>query len=307
MKAVVTLDVRSRRMLELLARGAGSKVIAKELGYRDGTMRVYLHNLYRKLGLANKTEAVIWYLKQHGEVAPAHNSTKPAPRFEDPIGDMAVREGLYAMLGAMGQLIGPWNRIWEVGAKLAGDVGDIPPEGLRARSQWNALLKGDFVAGKTVFEANEYLSFSSDDRNGTSHLVYLAAVLAAGGYSYAARQLFSKVTDRRRSGSRLTDRDAALLHAALDTFEGGDGLSRLRKTAEGASSPAHRQLAMALVFHAAMARRDAQLARQAASWLWKEAENARRELQGMGDATFATALTPKAPAAKPLREKVVAS
>ena len=60
------LDTRSQRMLELLAQGAGSKLIAKELGYQDGTMRVYLHNLYRKIGVANKTEAVIWFLKRGG-------------------------------------------------------------------------------------------------------------------------------------------------------------------------------------------------------------------------------------------------
>ena len=33
------IDTRSQRMLELLAQGAGSKHIAKELGYQDGTMR----------------------------------------------------------------------------------------------------------------------------------------------------------------------------------------------------------------------------------------------------------------------------
>ena len=60
------IDTRSQRMLELLAQGAGSKLIAKELGYQDGTMRVYLHNLYRKIGVANKTEAVIWFLKRGG-------------------------------------------------------------------------------------------------------------------------------------------------------------------------------------------------------------------------------------------------
>ena len=60
------IDTRSRRMLELLAQGAGSKLIAKELGYQEGTMRVYLHNLYRKIGVGNKTEAVIWYLRRTG-------------------------------------------------------------------------------------------------------------------------------------------------------------------------------------------------------------------------------------------------
>ena len=75
------IDTRSQRMLELLAQGAGSKLIAKELGYQDGTMRVYLHNLYRKLGVANKTEAVIWYLKRGGSSErPAELAAAPLER-----------------------------------------------------------------------------------------------------------------------------------------------------------------------------------------------------------------------------------
>ena len=51
------MDPRSERMLELLAEGASARVIAKKLGYSEGTMRVYLHNLYRAIGVRNKTEA----------------------------------------------------------------------------------------------------------------------------------------------------------------------------------------------------------------------------------------------------------
>ena len=50
------------KMLELLAKGASSKEMARDLGFREGTMRVYLHNLYRKLGVKSKTSAVSWYL-----------------------------------------------------------------------------------------------------------------------------------------------------------------------------------------------------------------------------------------------------
>ena len=84
----IVVDTRSQRMLELLAQGAGSKHIAKELGYQDGTMRVYLHNLYRKIGVANKTEAVIWYLKRGGSPDRASEpAAAPLRRGDDLIGE----------------------------------------------------------------------------------------------------------------------------------------------------------------------------------------------------------------------------
>jgi DNA-binding CsgD family transcriptional regulator len=55
------LDAKQQRMLELLAEGKRSRQIAQAMGYQEGTMRVYLHNLYRYLGVANRLEAVIWY------------------------------------------------------------------------------------------------------------------------------------------------------------------------------------------------------------------------------------------------------
>src|SRR5215208_5197099 len=115
----VSIDTRSQRMLELLAQGAGSKLIAKELGYQDGTMRVYLHNLYRKLGVANKTEAVIWYLRQGEGARPVATPAPAAQYLDDPVGQMALSDGLYATLGVMGQFLGPWSRVWEVSAKVS--------------------------------------------------------------------------------------------------------------------------------------------------------------------------------------------
>jgi hypothetical protein len=277
-------------MLELLAQGAGSKLIAKELGYQDGTMRVYLHNLYRKLGVANKTEAVIWYLK-NGTPRIGAAPAPVVPAFhDDPVGQMAITDGLYITLGVMGQFLGPWSRVWEVGARLAGDDCDIPPEGMRARMLWNALLKGDFAGGKADYEVDEGSAFiGSQESKHTSGAVYLAAVLVAGGYSHAARQFVSRLKDKRRSGPTLPAREAALLDTALEAFEGKDGLPRLQKITEGTGPAPLRHLAMALMFHAALSRRDAVLARQTASVLWKEAEAARKELQAMGDSALSVA------------------
>jgi DNA-binding CsgD family transcriptional regulator len=295
----VSIDTRSQRMLELLAQGAGSKLIAKELGYQDGTMRVYLHNLYRKLGVANKTEAVIWYLKNGEPDRPtAGFAVAQVPFLDDPVGQMALADGLYATLGVMGQFLGPWSRVWEVGAKLSGDDLDVPPEGIRARSLWSALLKGDFAAGKADYEADEGSAFLGQDSKPVSGAVFLAAMLVAGGYSHAARQFISRLKDKRRSGPTLPAREASLLDAALEAFEGKDGLGRLQKLAEGTSPAPFRQLAMAMLFHAALLRRDTVLARQVASMLWKEAEAARKELQAVGDTALAPARTATPPPSK---------
>ena len=287
---MTALDARSHRMLELLAQGAGSKLIAKELGYQDGTMRVYLHNLYRKLGVANKTEAVIWYMRNAEAHRPgAVPAAAAQPFHDDPVGQMALGDGLYATLGVMGQFLGPWSRAWEVGAKLAGEDSDIPPEGLRARGLWNALLKGDFAAGKADFESDEGSGFiGGQEAKPASGAVYLAAVLVAGGYSHAARQFISRLKDKRRSGPTLPAREASLLDAALEAFEGRDGVARLQKLAEGNAPAPFRQLAMALLFHAALYRRDNVLARQVAATIWKEAEAVRKELRGMGDSPLPT-------------------
>src|SRR5687768_2112017 len=114
------IDTRSQRMLELLAQGAGSKLIAKELGYQEGTMRVYLHNLYKKIGVANKTEAVVWYLGKGKAQLAAQAAPAPVPQgTDDVLGDFALGEGLYATLGVMSSFIGPYSRVWEIGQRLA--------------------------------------------------------------------------------------------------------------------------------------------------------------------------------------------
>ena len=287
MMDMTTLDARSQRMLELLAQGAGSKLIAKELGYQDGTMRVYLHNLYRKLGVANKTEAVIWYLKRGGSVEKSAEPALALPRRgDDLVGEMALGEGLYVTLGVMGQYLGPYGRGWEVAAKAAGEDPDNDPDARRARARalWNAFLKGDFAHAKAIYDVDEGYGVLSGS---ASDAVLLAALLVAGGYSHAARQLASKLSDRRRSRPSVPAREAALLDMAFDAFEGrqaGPGMARLQKAAEASTAPAHqRHLAMLLLFHAARTRRDPERARQVANALWAEADAVRKDLQAGGD------------------------
>ncbi len=57
---VVDLSRREREVLELVARGAGNEQIARELGIVAQTVRNYISNIYDKLGVHSRAEAVVW-------------------------------------------------------------------------------------------------------------------------------------------------------------------------------------------------------------------------------------------------------
>lgn len=46
-------------ILSMLAEGASNKMIADELGNTLGTVKVYLHRIYGKLGVTNRTQALL--------------------------------------------------------------------------------------------------------------------------------------------------------------------------------------------------------------------------------------------------------
>lgn len=56
------LTPREKETLELLAKGRLYKEIAGELGISQETVRYHLHNIYRKLHVGTRTEAVVKYL-----------------------------------------------------------------------------------------------------------------------------------------------------------------------------------------------------------------------------------------------------
>ena len=66
------------RILTALAAGRSNKEIAKELWLSDQTVKFHLRNIYRKLGVANRTEASR-FAYQHGLVAnPVFDGSEPA-------------------------------------------------------------------------------------------------------------------------------------------------------------------------------------------------------------------------------------
>lgn len=56
------LTEREAQILRLIASGLSNKLIARELDISDGTVKVHVKNLLRKLGLRSRLEAAVWVL-----------------------------------------------------------------------------------------------------------------------------------------------------------------------------------------------------------------------------------------------------
>lgn len=53
------LNARERAITQLVQQGLRNREIAARLGMNEGTVKVYLHRIYRKLGIGNRTELAI--------------------------------------------------------------------------------------------------------------------------------------------------------------------------------------------------------------------------------------------------------
>lgn len=292
MNKTTAMDPRSERMLELLAEGASARVIAKKLGYSEGTMRVYLHNLYRAIGVRNKTEAVIWQLHRTRTPAPGpvELRSRPSPTSEATVpaggsfGDMALAEDLYTALGAMSTFVGPYGHLWEAGLRLKGTAIDEQLLAQRAQSRllWRALLKGEFAYGKVLCDEGHADRIAGGSTTDAASIICL---LRLGGYSAAADRLVATLSDRRKGAAAVAGRELALMRAVHDAMEGRSekSLAALHDIAgEKGRSPALKQIAMAALFHAYRGRKQTAGAKQTADALWAEAETTRQQLEAMG-------------------------
>lgn len=61
------LTNREYEILSLIAKGMSNKVIARELDISDGTVKVHVKHLLKKLGLRSRVEAAVWMVNQQGE------------------------------------------------------------------------------------------------------------------------------------------------------------------------------------------------------------------------------------------------
>lgn len=65
------LTEKQAQILKAVARGLSNEAIGRELWLSEPTVKFHLHKVYRKLGLANRTEAARWAY-EHGLVESAH-------------------------------------------------------------------------------------------------------------------------------------------------------------------------------------------------------------------------------------------
>lgn len=62
-----SLTGREVEILHCIAKGMSNKVIARELDISDGTVKVHVKHLLKKLGLRSRVEAAVWMVNQQGE------------------------------------------------------------------------------------------------------------------------------------------------------------------------------------------------------------------------------------------------
>jgi two-component system nitrate/nitrite response regulator NarL len=53
------LTARERQITRVLSDGATNKEIGRRLRLAEGTVKVHLHHIYRKLGITNRTELAV--------------------------------------------------------------------------------------------------------------------------------------------------------------------------------------------------------------------------------------------------------
>jgi DNA-binding NarL/FixJ family response regulator len=63
------LSAREREVLELVARGLPNKLIARELAISEKTVKTHLTNVFRTLGVSDRTQAALW-AERHGLAGP---------------------------------------------------------------------------------------------------------------------------------------------------------------------------------------------------------------------------------------------
>lgn len=59
------LTEQESRILGLIAQGKSNKLIARELGITDGTVKVHVKHLLRKLNLRSRVEAAVWAVERN--------------------------------------------------------------------------------------------------------------------------------------------------------------------------------------------------------------------------------------------------
>ena len=306
--AIPALSDTDRKLLELLVKGASGRLIAERLGYKEGTTRVYLHSLYKRIGVNNKTSAVTWYLDTIAANDP--NATRDAAGQAhriDSFAAMTQQRGLLESLGIMGVFLGPYGRMWEVAQKLKAERAprsNAADEQLRAtaRGLWEALVRGDFAKGKRQFDAGNlpklFVASPSD-------AVVLAAHLILGGYTSSARKAVGALPAKKGGSLGVTLDELRALTTVSDAVEksSDSALTALHGIAKSSTTRhVFRHLLLVMLFHVYRMRNDQARAATTANVLWTEAETAREQLEANGDRTLPSGVSlPDPPTVAPAK------
>ncbi len=62
-----SLTSREFEILKLIAKGLSNKLIARELDISDGTVKVHVKHLLKKLNLRSRVEAAVWMVNHQKE------------------------------------------------------------------------------------------------------------------------------------------------------------------------------------------------------------------------------------------------
>jgi DNA-binding NarL/FixJ family response regulator len=74
-----SLTEREYQVLQLVARGTQNKLIAAELGLSEHTVKIHIHNVIRKLGSRNRTEAAAMFLQSGSAMAEPARAARIVP------------------------------------------------------------------------------------------------------------------------------------------------------------------------------------------------------------------------------------
>jgi DNA-binding NarL/FixJ family response regulator len=79
-KSVTSLTAREKGVLRCIVQGASNKMIAREIDISEGTVKVHVKAILRKIGASNRTQAAIWALtNEASECASTWSDTHNTP------------------------------------------------------------------------------------------------------------------------------------------------------------------------------------------------------------------------------------
>jgi DNA-binding NarL/FixJ family response regulator len=62
-----TLTRREIEVVRLVSQGLANKAVAGELGVREGTVKIHLHSIYRKLRISTRAELILRVISSTGK------------------------------------------------------------------------------------------------------------------------------------------------------------------------------------------------------------------------------------------------